>query len=117
MLMVNDRRLNSDTFWFTLFHEIGYIMNGDYGISFDSESGEQEEIADKYAEDMLIPYEQYKKFIEENRFDIRSIKIFAKEIDRDPGIVLGRLLNDGKVDYNDWTLNDLRYKYKVKIKL
>ncbi len=64
MLMVNDRRLNSDTFWFTLFHEVGHIMNGDYGISFDSECGEQEEIADKYAEDILIPRDQYKQFIE-----------------------------------------------------
>ena len=114
MLMVNDRRLNSDTFWFTLFHEIGHIMNGDYGISFDAESGEQEEIADKYAENMLIPYELYRKFIEENRFDVQSISIFAKKIDRDPGIVLGRLLNDGKVAYNDWTLTSLRHKYRVK---
>lgn len=114
MLMVNDRRLNSDTFWFTLFHEIGHIMNGDYGISFDSESGEQEEIADKYAEDMLIPCEQYRQFVEENRFDAQTIRMFAKKIDRDPGIVLGRLLNDGKVDYNDWTLNNLRHKYRVK---
>ena len=114
MLMVNDRRLNSDTFWFTLFHEIGHIMNGDYGISFDAESGEQEEIADKYAENMLIPCELYRKFIEENRFDVQSISIFAKKIDRDPGIVLGRLLNDGKVAYNDWTLTSLRHKYRVK---
>lgn len=52
MLMVNDRRLNLDTFWFTLFHEIGHIMNGDFGISFDSESGEKEEIADKYADSL-----------------------------------------------------------------
>ena len=115
MLLVNDRRLNSDTFWFTLFHEIGHIMNGDYGISFDSESGEQEEIADKYAEDMLIPYDQYQQFIAENRFDIQSIRRFAKRIDRDPGIVLGRLMNDGKVSYDDWSLNSLRHKYKVKI--
>ena len=114
MLMVNDRRLNSDTFWFTLFHEIGHIMNGDYGISFDAESGEQEEIADKYAENMLIPCELYRKFIEENRFDVQSISIFAKKIERDPGIVLGRLLNDGKVAYNDWTLTSLRHKYRVK---
>lgn len=35
MLMVNDRRLNADSFWFTLFHEIGHIINGDYGISFE----------------------------------------------------------------------------------
>ena len=96
MLMVNDRRLYSDTFWFTLFHEIGHIMNGDYGISFESESGEQEEIADKYAEDMLIPGEQYR-------------------LDRDPGIVLGRLLNDGKVNYEDRMLASLRHKYKVVI--
>ena len=103
MLMVNDRRLYSDTFWFTLFHEIGHIMNGDYGISFESESGEQEEIADKYAEDMLIPGEQYQLFVEEGRFD------------RDPGIVLGRLLNDGKVNYEDRMLASLRHKYKVVI--
>lgn len=115
MLLVNDRRLNSDTFWFTLFHEIGHIMNGDYGISFDSESGEQEEIADKYAEDMLIPCDQYQQFIAENRFDIQSIRRFAKRIDRDPGIVLGRLLNDGKVNYDDWSLNSLRHKYKVQM--
>ena len=115
MLLVNDRRLNSDTFWFTLFHEIVHIMNGDYGISFDSESGEQEEIADKYAEDMLIPCDQYQQFIAENRFDIQSIRRFANRIDRDPGIVLGRLMNDGKVSYDDWSLNPLRHKYKVKI--
>lgn len=115
MLMVNDRRLHADTFWFTLFHEIGHIMNGDYGISFESESGEREEIANKYAEDKLIPYEQYERFIEDNIFDIQAIRTFAKEINRDPGIVLGRLLNDGKVSYDDWSLKSLRHKYIVKI--
>ena len=39
MLMVNDRRLYSDTFWFTLLHEIGHIINKDYGISFEKETG------------------------------------------------------------------------------
>ena len=115
MLLVNDRRLYSDTFWFTLFHEIGHIMNGDYGISFESERGEQEEIADKYAEDMLIPGEQYQQFVERGRFDMRAIKEFALSIDRDPGIVLGRLLNDKKVSYEDRALAALRHKYKVKI--
>lgn len=37
-----------------------------------------------------------------------------KEIDWDPEIVLRRLLNDRKVEYNDWTLNNLRHKYRVK---
>ena len=49
MLMVNDRRFYSDTFWFTLFHEIGHIINGDYGITFENEHAGQEDAADKYA--------------------------------------------------------------------
>lgn len=113
MLMVNDRRLHSDTFWFTLFHEIGHIMNGDYGISFDQDFGEQEEVADRFAEDMLIPYDQYQNFVAKGRFDAQSICEFSERINRDPGIVLGRLLNDGKVDYSNWSLNSLRHKYKV----
>ena len=115
MLMVNDRRLNSDTFWFTLFHEIGHVMNGDYGISFDAESGEQEKLANKYAEDMLIPADKYQLFISKNKFDKQSICKFADEIDRDPGIILGRLLNDGIVNYTDLSLSSLRHKYKVEI--
>ena len=102
MLMVNDKRLYSDTFWFTLFHEIGHIMSGDYGISFESDVGEQEDIADKYAEDMLIPREQYNQFVEGGRFAIKDIEAFASSIDRDPGIVLGRLQNDTLVDYKAW---------------
>lgn len=115
MLMVSDRRLNSDTFWFTLFHEIGHIKNGDYGISFDGDAGEGEKLADKYAEDLLIPPEKYATFIEKRRFDSGSIKAFAKEISRDPGIILGRLQNDRYIGYTDPYLNTLRHKYKVSI--
>lgn len=114
MLMVNDRRLNADSFWFTLFHEIGHIINGDYGISFEKETGAQEDAADKFAEDSLIPSEQYQEFIECAKFDLQSIRYFANTINRDPGIVLGRLQNDKKVDFNDWTMKPLRHKYKVR---
>lgn len=62
LLMVNDRRLYSDSFWFTLFHEIGHIINGDYGIAFDEEG--YEDAADKYAADKLIPTEKYQTFIQ-----------------------------------------------------
>lgn len=113
MLMVNDRRLNADSFWFTLFHEIGHIMNGDYGISFEKESGEQEEAANRFAEDSLIPKTYYQEFIKQGEFDLQAIKKFANKINRDPGIVLGRLQKDKKIDYNDYTMNTLRHKYKV----
>lgn len=54
VLMMNDKCLGTDTFWFTLFHEIGHIMNGDYGISFEEEKGEQETAANKFAREKLI---------------------------------------------------------------
>lgn len=113
MLMVNDRRLNADSFWFTLFHEIGHIINGDYGISFEKEIGAKEGAADKFAADSLIPREQYQEFIACGRFDLQSIRCFADAINRDPGIVLGRLQNDKKVDFNDWRMKPLRHKYKI----
>lgn len=116
MLMVNDRRLSSDTFWFTLFHEIGHIINGDFGISFDKESGDIEQDADSFAEDYLIPSDEYKVFVEHKRFASKDIVNFAESISRDPGIVVGRLQNDGLVEYNDWKLNELKHRYKVKIK-
>ncbi len=113
MLMVNDRRLYSDTFWFTLFHEIAHIINGDFGISFEKEIGEKEEMADKYAADALISPEEYEEFIRKKEFNIVSIKAFADKINRDAGIVLGRLQKDGLVDYNDWKLQSLKHQYKV----
>lgn len=113
LLMVNDRRLFADTFWFTLFHEIGHILNGDFGISFDSEVGSQESAADNYAENALIPPDTYKLFVKKRKFDVHSIQAFAKSIDRDPGIVVGRLQNDRFVSFDDWTLKPLKKKYKV----
>lgn len=77
--------------------------------------GEQEEAANRFAEDSLIPKGYYQEFVRQGEFDLQSIKKFADKINRDPGIVLGRLQNDKKVDYNDYTMNSLRHKYKVRM--
>ena len=118
MLMVNDRRHYADTFWFTLFHEIGHIMNGDYGITFGTNQNHSEDEADQYAQRCLIPQEKYERFLRENKtFDEKTIREFAASIDRDPGIVLGRLMKDKVVDDTDMELpNRLRKKYTVVIK-
>lgn len=116
MVMVNDRRLYADSFWFTLMHEIGHVMNGDFGISLESETGERESAADEYAEDMLIDPSLYEAFVRESegRFTAGRISAFAESIDRDPGIVLGRLENDGYIGHANG-LQSLRSKYHVAI--
>lgn len=117
MLMVNDRRHFADTFWFTLFHEIGHIMNGDYGITFKNNRNESEDNADIYAQQKLIPEQQYSDFINSHKsFTEETIRSFAKSINRDPGIVLGRLQNDRKIPFSEKALSaNLRHKYKVTI--
>ncbi len=113
MLMVNDRKLYADSFWFTLLHEAGHILSGDFGASFEENLAEAEDTADKFAEDMLIAPETYGRFVEGRSFDVGSIKRFANEVERDPGIVLGRLQNDGYVRRSDPRFASLRYRYEV----
>lgn len=114
LLMVNDRRHFADTFWFTLFHEIGHILNGDLGITFNIEA---EDDADLYAQQALIPQDRYDEFTSQHRyFEEEDIVRFANSIDQDPGIVLGRLMIDERVDYSETYLsNKLRHRYKVVI--
>lgn len=113
MLMVNDRRHYEDTFWFTLFHEIGHIMNGDMGVTI--QNGIEDE-ADLYAENMLIPQDKYDEFVAHcHSFNEHAIMKFASLINQDPGIVLGRLMIDKKVDYRDMYLSKkLRHSFTVE---
>ncbi len=111
MLMINNRNNNSDSFWFTLFHEIGHIVNGDFGVSFEDETGTEEKKANDFAEKNLIPTKEYETFISEGIFTKKSILNFSNKIDRDPGIILGRLQNDKIIRYDNFALNSLRTKY------
>lgn len=110
MIFVNDRRHYEDTFWFTLFHEIGHVLNGELGASSERESE-----AGNYARQMLIPEEEYIDFVmNRDSFDEKSIREFADFIDRDPGIVLGRLLIERRVAYTDTRLcNRLRHTFEL----
>ena len=117
LLMVNDRRHFADTFWFTLFHEIGHIVSGDFGITFSENDNHLEDKADIYAQRKLIPQEQYEYFIKTTKiFDEKTIREFARQINRDPGIVFGRLQNDKIISYTEKELaGRLRYRYTVKL--
>lgn len=115
LLMVNDRHRYADSFWFTLLHEVGHVMHGDYGISCQSDSGGREDAADEYARDKLVDSVMYSEFIQAGDFSAYAVRAFAERIGRDPGIVVGRLQKDGYVRYNDSSLNLLRCQYRVKV--
>lgn len=103
LLMVTDSRHNLDSFWFTLFHELGHINNGDTAsITISGASNindNSENAADLFARDQLIPKKDYERFIEQNDFSLTAISTFSKEIKRIPSIVIGRLISDKYLDY------------------
>ena len=68
----------------------------------------------QFALDALVPEDKYKCFVKMRNFDESSIREFADSIDRDPGIVLGRLIKDNKIPESDIYLSKkLRKPYSV----
>ncbi len=98
-----------DIFWFTLFHEIGHIIYGDY--LKNQKHWEKDNIieknADEFAANTLIDKKSYEEFIIKKNFSMDAIKVFAKINNVLPAIVIGRLMND---QYIPWSA-DQRQTY------
>lgn len=123
LLAMNNRRKYADTFWFALFHEIKHVFQQKKGhiiISGDNESVLNSKIdmlkleneADKFAQEILIPSEEYNSFLKKEDFSSDSIEEFSRKINIQPGIVVGRLQRDKYIDYGS-SLNKLKIKYII----
>lgn len=104
------RGKDADKFWFSLFHEIGHILLGHLNQKSGIDS-EAEKDADQFAKDILIPQNDYERFVEKRSFSKESLMLFSNYIGIDPGIVVGRLQKDGYIEFS-WH-NDLKTKYEL----
>ena len=108
----------SDIFWFSFFHEIGHILLHPKREVFledgciDSKLQKQEDEADKFASDILINEKEYNKLILKDDFSKENIINLSKKLDIKPAIIIGRLLHDKIVRFNDYSLLTLRDRYK-----
>lgn len=106
----------ADIFWFSLFHEIGHIVNGDIGKNFkfidDGSDCDKEAAADLFASTMLLSPESYKRFIQRNDFSIEAICRYADSQNVMPYIVIGRLQKEEYLDYREYSNYKLRYKWE-----
>lgn len=118
VVMMTIRGKWSDIFWFSLFHELGHVLlHGQRKMFLEHDGGnpehiKQEEEANIFAGDSLIPPESYQKFTSLGDYSEISIRRFAKEVQIHPGIVVGRLHNDRHLQHR-W-LNKLRIQYEWK---
>lgn len=105
------RYKTDDQVWFSLYHEAGHLLldeRGRAGISDLGDDSASERRANDFAADTFIPPGAYGDFLAGGRPSKVDVTSFAKQIDIAPGIVVGRLQNDGVVPRN--RMNDLKLR-------
>lgn len=113
ILIMTIRRAFADIFWFTLFHEIGHLINGDCEtqlIDYEFTDSLKEKAADNYAKNVLINEKEFTEFLDNKNYTEATINKLAKSNNVLPCIVIGRLekeLNNYKLFANKRT----RYKW------
>ena len=112
IMLLSFRYMADDQFWFTLFHEVGHLLLHGQDRLFIEGDGfiteEEEEEANKFSEDILIPQEYKKEFLNLNAKEWRRIPRFAKKLGISPGIVVGQMQH--------YQLLDKRYLNKFKVR-
>lgn len=109
---MTSRGKDADKFWFSLFHELGHIILRHVGKNGGTTEQDEQDV-DVWSRDELIPLEAFKMFKEEQNFSVASVKRFAKENRIAPGIVVGRLQNEGCIESN--MLNELKEHYVITV--
>ena len=104
------RGKDADKFWFSLFHELAHIVLGHTG-QLDGTTDQDEKDADSWARDTLIPEKAFEEFKKDAFFSLASIQIFAKTLGIAPGIVVGRLQNEGYIKHS--MMNELKEHYEI----
>ncbi len=100
----------ADIFWFSLFHELGHIFNGDIKQKFyDFNLNDNEKAADKFAQETLISPITYEDLIMRSNIDLTEIKKCAAKNHIDTGIIVGRLYHDKVIKFGKFANERKRY--------
>jgi addiction module HigA family antidote len=107
VIMLSLRYHQDDRFWFSFFHEAAHILKHgkketfiedifDRNRTFDKKEDE----ANNFAEDLLLPPPEFRKFRMKQCVDCSSIIKFARELNIAPGIVAGRLQKEKMLNWD-----------------
>lgn len=103
ILVISDRNKTIDQFWFTLFHELKHVLQKrTRNIVISGEQNDLEDEANDFAANILIPKEQYLKFLKKSDFTKNSIINFSENINVHTSILVGRLQRDGILEYTKY---------------
>jgi addiction module HigA family antidote len=113
IIQLSLRHKTDDHFWFSFFHEAGHLLGRKRADHIDADGPGQipqmdpdEEKADRFARETLLPAEDYAAFVDAGSFTEEAVRDFAKQQGIAPGIVVGRLQREELLPPSH--LNDLK---------
>lgn len=115
LILLSVRGKSDDKLWFTFFHEAGHLLKHGKSLTFLDILGEagldgkEEDEADAFAREYLLPAGSYSAFVGHGRFDTAAVTTFASSQGVSPGIVVGRLQYEKHLPYT--LLNALKVRY------
>lgn len=107
----------ADIFWFSLFHELGHIVNGDitkvgdYIDAQNSKDERREHAADEFASKALLEPASYRRFVDNRVYSYTAIRAFAQTQGVPPYVVIGRLQKEGIIPWTWYQKYKPRYKW------
>jgi len=121
MVAISPRGGYEDIFWFTFFHELGHVLQekkNSYFIDVDVEQAEPTQLekeADQYAIETLMSTKEYTKFTKIDFTNLAEIRKMAETLKIDMGIIIGRLMKDGYLNYGDKKYQQFRKKLPLTL--
>lgn len=112
VLQLSLRYKTNDHLWFTIFHEAEHLLLHGKRLMFlegaDAVSQQQEDEANRFARDALIPpAEAAKPPLLGTSHD--AVRNFATRVGVAPGIIVGRMQHERLIEWSH--LNDLKVRY------
>jgi len=121
VLAINNRGLDADKFWFSLFHEIRHVLQRKIKTVFVSYNEKEmmdandklEADANNFASNYLISVAALRRFAPSKYTSDNEIVAFANSIGIHPGIVAGRLQHEKIIPQN--RCSKLKEKYVIEL--
>jgi addiction module HigA family antidote len=112
MIQLSTKRGWTDIFWFTFFHEAKHVLGRQKRRAFVNginDDPDAEAAADRFAEDQLIPPDEWAAFLESEAWSHPGVTDLAQRVGIHPGVVVGRLQHEELIPHSG--LNELRSRF------
>ena len=100
LIQLSLRWRRADVFWFSFFHEACHILRHGrkqvylHGIGNNEPPSEEEDEADIFARDLLIPPGDWARLVDQLSHNLLTVTEFATEMGIGANIVVGRLQHE-----------------------